>query len=86
MEKMRLEDWLAVGFVVALMLLFVTLGVVALTGSNKVEDSVSRLVFPESTVVRNPVDHTMILMTTIPQQKWDFKHCTPTNKDCGRLE
>ena len=77
MEKMRLEDWLAVGFVVALMLLFITLGVVALTGSNKVEDTV---------LVRNPVDHTMILMTTIPQQKWDFKHCTPTNKDCGRLE
>ena len=77
MEKMRLEDWLAVGFVVALMLLFITLAVVALTGSNKVEDTV---------LVRNPVDHTMILMTTIPQQKWDFKHCTPTNKDCGRLE
>ena len=77
MEKMRLEDWLAVGFVVALMLLFITLGVVALTGSNKVEDTV---------LVRNPVDHIMILMTTIPQKKWGFKHCTPTNKDCGRLE
>ena len=77
MDKMRLEDWLAVGFVVALMLLFITLGVVALTGSNKVEDTV---------LVRNPVDHTMILMTPLPQQKWGFKHCTPTNKDCGRLE
>ena len=77
MEKMRLEDWLAVGFVVALMLLFITLGVVALTGSNKVEDTV---------LVRNPVDHTMISMIPLPQQKWDFKHCTPTNKDCGRLE
>ena len=77
MEKMRLEDWLAVGFVVALMLLFITLGVVALTGSNKVEDTV---------LVRNPVDHTMISMTPLPQQKWGFKHCTPTNKDCGRLE
>jgi hypothetical protein len=76
-EKMRLEDWLAVGFVVALMLLFITLGVVALTGSNKVEDTV---------LVRNPVDHTMISMTPLPQQKWGFKHCTPTNKDCGRLE
>ena len=77
MEKMRLEDWLAVGFVVALMLLFITLGVVALTGSNKVDDTV---------LVRNPVDHTMISMTPLPQQKWGFKHCTPTNKDCGRLE
>jgi hypothetical protein len=74
---MRLEDWLAVGFVVALMLLFITLGVVALTGSNKVEDTV---------LVRNPVDHTMISITPLPQQKWGFKHCTPTNKDCGRLE
>jgi hypothetical protein len=74
---MRLEDWLAVGFVVALMLLFVTLGIVALTGSNKVDDTV---------LVRNPVDHTMISMTPLPQQKWGFKHCTPTNKDCGRLE
>ena len=77
MDKMRLEDWLAVGFVVALMLLFITLGVVALTGSNKVDDTV---------LVRNPVDHTMISMTPLPQQKWGFKHCTPTNKDCGRLE
>lgn len=77
MEKMRLEDWLAVGFVVALMLLFITLGVVALTGSNKVEDTV---------LVRNPVDQTMISMTPLPQQQWGFKHCTPTNKDCGRLE
>ncbi len=77
MEKMRLEDWLAVGFVVALMLLFITLGVVALTGSNKVDDTV---------LVRSPVDHTMIAMTTIPPQKWGFKHCTPTNADCGRLE
>ena len=20
------------------------------------------------------------------EDKWNFKHCTPTNKDCGRLE
>lgn len=77
MEKMRLEDWLAVGFVVALMLVFVTIGVIALTGSNKVEDTV---------LVRSPVDHTVMLVSKMPQRQWGFKHCTPTNADCGRLE
>ena len=38
--------------------------------------------------VRDPVDHTLILVKPNPtvQEQWEFKHCTPTNKDCGRLE
>lgn len=77
MNGMKLEDWLAMGFVGALMLLLLVLGVVALTRSDKVEDLL---------VVRSPVDQTMLLVTKIPTKPWEFKHCTSTNKECGRLE
>ena len=39
----------------------------------------------EKVVVRNPVDHTMVLIKH-PPSNWKFKHCTPTNKNCGRFE
>ena len=39
----------------------------------------------EKVVVRNPVDHTMVLIKH-PPSNWKFEHCTPTNKNCGRFE
>ncbi len=36
----------------------------------------------EETLVTKPV----IDVIAIEKHGWEFKHCTPTNKNCGRLE
>jgi len=80
---MRLEDWLAIVFVGALIFLIIVIGVVSLSGVDKPSDPV---------LVRDPINHNMMmLITKIPQRvddprSWEFKHCTPTNNKCGRLE
>tara|TARA_B100000686_G_C16180550_1_gene660761 strand:+ start:185 stop:409 length:225 start_codon:yes stop_codon:yes gene_type:complete len=27
-----------------------------------------------------------LIITVIKKDDWEFKHCTPTNKNCGRFE
>jgi len=37
--------------------------------------------------IRNPVDNTLMIEPKLVTSKtWQFKHCTPTNTSCGRLE
>jgi len=38
-------------------------------------------------LVRNPIDNTLLsTYKPVVSKKWHFEHCTPTNKNCGRLE
>jgi|TARA_R100000951_G_C2492822_1_gene134998 hypothetical protein len=81
--KLPYEDLLAIVFALVLFVGLIILGSIGLTsffsGTEEAESPVA---------VRDPVDHTLILVKPIPvvEQSWEFKHCTPTNKDCGRLE
>ena len=77
MNKLRLEDWLSVIFVCFILLSLVVVGVLALTNKDKPVDTV---------VIRDPIKHNLMLINQAPPKHWRFKHCTPTNKDCGRLE
>jgi len=83
MNKIRLplEDILAIVFVLVLFVGLIILGSIALTG----EIAETR---NESIAVRDPIDHTLILVKPMPivETPWAFRHCTSTNKDCGRLE
>ena len=77
MIKMRIEDWLAVGSVVGFAIVFIVVAYLAIAGTDKISDIV---------VVRDPIDHNMMLVIQEPEKAWSFKHCTTTNTDCGRFE
>ena len=74
---MRIEDWLAVASVVGLAIVFVVVACVSITGTDKQGDIA---------IVRDPIDHNMMLVIQEPEKAWSFKHCTTTNTDCGRFE
>ena len=38
-------------------------------------------------LVRSPVDNSLLMVEKpMTKDNWYFKHCTPTNKECGRLQ
>jgi hypothetical protein len=77
-----IEDIVAIIFVVILFMGLVLLGAVGLTA--KFSEPDTNLV---SVAVRSPADHTLVLTKQpVVVEPWQFKHCTPTNKDCGRFE
>lgn len=79
--KMPIEDTVAMIFVVVLFMGLVALGALSLT---KQPNNTNTL---QPVAVRDPVDHTLILLKQpVVVKQWQFKHCTPTNKDCGRFE
>jgi hypothetical protein len=80
--KIPIEDTVAIIFVVILFMGLVVLGTVSLTARFSEPDT-----NVESVAVRSPVDHTLVLIKQpVVAKPWQFKHCTPTNKDCGRFE
>ena len=79
MNKIAMEEWVAVG-----MLCIIFGGGITLLIKSMVQDSVTEDTL-DQVVVRNPVDHTMVLIKH-PPANWEFKHCTSTNKECGRFE
>ena len=40
----------------------------------------------DTPVVRASAGEVRLELSELREDKWSFKHCTPTNKDCGRLE
>ena len=41
----------------------------------------------EAEAIYSPVDNSLMLQPEqIANKNWHFKHCTPTNQKCGRLE
>jgi len=80
--KIPIEDTVAIIFVVVLFMGLVVLGSVSITARFSEPD-----IKMDSIAVRDPVDHTLILTKQpVVVEQWEFKHCTPTNKDCGRFE
>ena len=80
MSKIAIEEWVAIGL---MCVAFGGVVTVVLKSFNK-DNGIDRAMPTVSVVVRDPIDHTMILVKATPN--WEFVHCTPTNKNCGRFE
>lgn len=79
--KLPIEDVLSIVFMLILFVTLIILCLRVIAGQFGTPEE-------EAIAVRDPVEHTMILVKPmkIVETPWAFKHCTPTNKDCGRLD
>jgi len=62
-------------------LFLLTILAMYLSGSNLIQAQ------KDTQALRNAVDNKLVASyVAMNKRNWYFKHCTPTNKDCGRLE
>ena len=82
--KLPIEDIVVMVVAVLAFMVLVTIVTTTLTGRNK-PGYIEQEIIPKVTVSPD----TQLQLTKAPEpvvESWEFKHCTPTNKDCGRFE